>query len=125
MPLLANLAAGGDDHERATRTAGAGTGGNETAPRAAADRLRAGGGGLGVNPMRPAITPGKGRPTEAPSTAVAPDIHFERSEPSGQAIFDADGALSRKYLLDRGYCCENDCRNCPYGFRTGRSPTRP
>lgn len=32
-------------------------------------------------------------------------------------IFDADGALSREYLLDRGYCCENGCRNCPYGFK--------
>ena len=20
------------------------------------------------------------------------------------------------YLLKRGYCCENGCRNCPYGF---------
>jgi uncharacterized protein (TIGR00290 family) len=32
-------------------------------------------------------------------------------------IFDADGALSREFLLARGYCCENGCRNCPYGFR--------
>ncbi|MFK7871826.1 MAG: DUF5522 domain-containing protein [Oligoflexales bacterium] len=22
--------------------------------------------------------------------------------------------LSREYLLKRGYCCENDCFNCPY-----------
>jgi uncharacterized protein (TIGR00290 family) len=32
------------------------------------------------------------------------------------SIFDADGALTREYLLGRGYCCENGCRNCPYGF---------
>jgi len=32
-------------------------------------------------------------------------------------IFDADGALTREFLLDRGYCCQNGCRNCPYGFR--------
>lgn len=23
--------------------------------------------------------------------------------------------LSREYLLARGYCCSNGCRNCPYG----------
>jgi len=31
-------------------------------------------------------------------------------------IFDADGALSREFLLERGYCCGNRCRNCPYGW---------
>jgi hypothetical protein len=25
--------------------------------------------------------------------------------------------LTAKYLLKRGYCCENACRHCPYGFR--------
>lgn len=33
-----------------------------------------------------------------------------------ESPFDADGALSRRYLLSRGHCCENGCRNCPYGF---------
>ena len=23
--------------------------------------------------------------------------------------------LSRRYLLNRGYCCNNGCRHCPYG----------
>jgi hypothetical protein len=22
--------------------------------------------------------------------------------------------LTEKFLLDRGYCCENGCRHCPY-----------
>ena len=22
-----------------------------------------------------------------------------------------------KYLLERGFCCKNGCRHCPYGFR--------
>ena len=22
--------------------------------------------------------------------------------------------LSREFLLSRGYCCHNNCRNCPY-----------
>ena len=23
--------------------------------------------------------------------------------------------LTRKYLLDRGFCCYSGCRHCPYG----------
>ena len=23
--------------------------------------------------------------------------------------------LTKKYLLERGYCCGNKCRHCPYG----------
>lgn len=42
--------------------------------------------------------------------------------PEGVPLFDADGALSREYLLHRGTCCENGCRNCPYGFRKPASP---
>ena len=24
--------------------------------------------------------------------------------------------FTKKYLLKRGYCCENGCKHCPYGF---------
>ena len=24
--------------------------------------------------------------------------------------------MTRQALLDRGHCCENGCRHCPYGF---------
>jgi len=42
----------------------------------------------------------------------------EISEHSGESdTFDAQGALSRAFLLRRDYCCENGCRNCPYGFK--------
>jgi hypothetical protein len=36
--------------------------------------------------------------------------------PEGYIIF------TEKYLLKRGYCCQNGCRHCPYGFnkKTGR-----
>ncbi|SIT90098.1 DUF5522 domain-containing protein [Pontibacter indicus] len=34
------------------------------------------------------------------------DFYFER----GLMV------LTAKYLLKRGYCCRNACRNCPYGF---------
>jgi len=39
------------------------------------------------------------------------------SQPAGMRVFDADGALTQEYLRHRGYCCENGCRNCPYGYR--------
>lgn len=38
------------------------------------------------------------------------------SLPPGVPLFDADGALSQEYLLHRGFCCRNGCRNCPYGY---------
>jgi len=25
--------------------------------------------------------------------------------------------FTASYLLHRGYCCQNGCLNCPYGFR--------
>lgn len=30
--------------------------------------------------------------------------------------------FTAKYLIKRGYCCQNGCRHCPYGFdkRSGR-----
>ncbi|MFD2513126.1 DUF5522 domain-containing protein [Pontibacter locisalis] len=28
--------------------------------------------------------------------------------------------LTAKYLLKRGYCCKNACKNCPYGFNEKR-----
>ncbi|MGH7937210.1 MAG: DUF5522 domain-containing protein [Bryobacteraceae bacterium] len=40
----------------------------------------------------------------------------ENDLPATVADFDADGALTREFLLRRGSCCENGCRNCPYGF---------
>jgi hypothetical protein len=48
---------------------------------------------------------------KASHSAVHRDVPVE-------SIFGADGALTREYLLERGYCCENGCRNCPYGFGT-------
>jgi hypothetical protein len=43
---------------------------------------------------------------------------------ASEGMFDAEGALSRRYLLERGYCCEIGCKNCPYGFVTHR-PVEP
>jgi hypothetical protein len=29
--------------------------------------------------------------------------------------------FTEAFLLKRGYCCENGCRHCPYGFVGGKS----
>ena len=40
-------------------------------------------------------------------------------------IFDEDGALTAAFLLSRGYCCGNGCRNCPYIPRHGGLDAEP
>jgi hypothetical protein len=44
---------------------------------------------------------------------------------SSEIIWSADGfsyiengflVFTEKYHLNRGYCCKNNCRHCPYGF---------
>jgi uncharacterized protein DUF5522 len=44
----------------------------------------------------------------------------EKPEPlkEGEDYYFEDGlmVLTARYLLRRGYCCEQGCRNCPYGF---------
>ena len=47
-----------------------------------------------------------------------PDEHTDDKKfIEGRDFFYEDGlmVLTHEFLLRRGYCCENDCRNCPYG----------
>jgi hypothetical protein len=39
---------------------------------------------------------------------LEPDDYYY--SPDGYIIF------TEKYLLKRGYCCQNGCKHCPYGF---------
>lgn len=32
--------------------------------------------------------------------------------------------LTAKYLLDRGYCCGNGCKHCPYNYEMVPEPYR-
>ena len=36
----------------------------------------------------------------------------------GDYYINEDGyrVFTEQYLLKRGYCCENGCKHCPYGF---------
>ena len=40
--------------------------------------------------------------------------------------FNEDGLMvfTEKYLLERGYCCGNGCRHCPYDYRNVPEPKR-
>ena len=49
------------------------------------------------------------------------DIAEQRAEYTGTLVdgidfYFEDGlmVLTKKFLLARGYCCDNDCRHCPY-----------
>ncbi len=53
------------------------------------------------------------KPINPPPTQ---DSLFPAAPIATPADFDPDGALSRDYLLRRGRCCQEGCRNCPYGF---------
>jgi len=44
-------------------------------------------------------------------------IDFNYSE-SGLIVF------SKKYRLERGYCCGNGCVNCPYHYKNVPEPVR-
>jgi hypothetical protein len=32
--------------------------------------------------------------------------------------------FTAKYLLERGYCCGNGCKNCPYEYEAVPEPSR-
>jgi hypothetical protein len=47
-----------------------------------------------------------------------PDDDEYYSDNSGLVIF------TEEYLLQRGYCCGNGCRNCPYDYKMVPEPRR-
>lgn len=44
------------------------------------------------------------------------DIYSDSSPPSDDFYFDDNGNVvyTRKYLINRGYCCGNGCKHCGY-----------
>ena len=40
--------------------------------------------------------------------------------------FNSDGLVvfTAEYLLQRGYCCGNGCKNCPYEYKNVPEPKR-
>jgi hypothetical protein len=50
-----------------------------------------------------------------PALEEGVDFYFNEQ---GYLVFTA------KYLLNRGYCCGNGCRNCPYDYTNVPEPER-
>ncbi len=52
-------------------------------------------------------------PEDPKQENTSPDHYFE------------DGLLvmTEGYHLKRGYCCENGCRHCPYGYDQSLTPS--
>ena len=48
----------------------------------------------------------------------------EEEKEEGDFYINKDGykVFTEKYLRKRGYCCQNGCKHCPYGFdiKSGR-----
>ena len=51
------------------------------------------------------------------SKASKPKRYFESK--TEDYYLDNNGLLvfTEHYLKKRGYCCQNGCRHCPYGFK--------
>ncbi|MFO0878079.1 MAG: DUF5522 domain-containing protein [Gemmataceae bacterium] len=45
----------------------------------------------------------------------------------GRDYYLEDGKMvfTATFLQQRGYCCANGCRHCPYGYRNLNTPSAP
>ena len=55
---------------------------------------------------------GKSKPRDIPKLVEGIDFYYE----NGFMVF------TKKYHRDRGFCCGNSCRHCPYGHENVRQP---
>lgn len=65
---------------------------------------------------------------DTPKTELSQHGEALPPEGFGEAgyYFNDDGfvVFTAKYLLERGYCCGNGCRNCPYDYKAVPEPKR-
>ena len=57
-----------------------------------------------MTPTKPQPAPGESLSAASPEELAPEDFYFEGE----YMVFTA------AYHLKRGYCCNSDCRNCPY-----------
>lgn len=53
-----------------------------------------------------------------PPSDMDDDVWSYNTSEDGKIVFTA------AYLLQRGYCCGNGCRNCPYDYKNVPEPKR-
>lgn len=53
-------------------------------------------------------------------------MNRNRTEDDDEFYYNSDGLVvfTAEYLLNRGYCCGNGCRNCPYDYKNVPEPRR-
>jgi Family of unknown function (DUF5522) len=69
-----------------------------------------------------------GRPAPlAPLTHPEPPALASQPLEEGRDYYIEGGlyVFTSVYLRQRGYCCRNGCRHCPYGFRKPAAGTAP
>ena len=46
------------------------------------------------------------------------DMYYDYEYEEGDYYFNEQGyrVFTEQYLLKRGYCCQNGCKHCPYGY---------
>ena len=49
-----------------------------------------------------------------------------KSQPDEEFYFNDNGLIimTSEYLLQRGYCCGNGCKHCPYDYKNVTEPKR-
>lgn len=47
-----------------------------------------------------------------------------KKETSPEHFEEAFAPLTAEYLLERGYCCGNGCKNCPFDYKAVPEPKR-
>jgi hypothetical protein len=58
------------------------------------------------------------------SSKSEPLQHGEVPLPEGFGETGLFAPLTAEFLLERGYCCGNGCKNCPYDYKAIPEPKR-
>jgi hypothetical protein len=79
---------------------------------------------LSVHPMILDQSGDKIQPSWQSAAAKGKAMAQEELREGEDYYFNEDGFMvfTAAYLLKRGYCCENGCRHCPYGFKSDKGP---
>lgn len=53
-------------------------------------------------------------------------MNKKQDENSEELYYNENGLVvfNEEYLLQRGYCCGNGCRHCPYNYKMVTEPLR-
>lgn len=61
---------------------------------------------------------------ENKETSKSEGSEWDSSPVGGSGMGALFAPLTAEYLLERGYCCGNGCKNCPYDYKAVPEPRR-